>query len=440
MKIKSLILTLAAVGCLGLVTGCAADKTPYEQNNDENYTVSVKYDANGGSYTTNTTVIVDSYNIADLKANSEGKVEIPLITPDDTNRGNDAFTPTKSGYFLAGWYAERTETLDADGNTTYVYGKKWDFSKDKLAVEADKTYSADAPVLTLYAAWVPMFKVEFYSLADGTLLETYDLDPTQGTELNVPDWNEKTGAMDMFKFPSKVGYTFDGVYLDSEGKTAVTGETIAHTGYVDYTNGQAKDATMKLYVDYREGEWYQISNIDQFLDNASINGSYEILCDLDFADAFWPTALTYGNYNGTIKGNGHTFRNISVEQTNNSKVNAGLFGVLAENASVSDLTFENVTFTIKSGTRMAGTSFGLFAGTISEAATVSNVKILSSCLKVDSKCYFGVDDYSIGLVCGMGNASLIPDAQISCEATGDAPENVKITVNGNDVDIEIVTP
>ena len=52
----------------------------------------------------------------------------------------------------------------------------------------------------------------------------------------------------------------------------------------------------------------------------------------------------YGNFNGTIKGNGHTIKNVTIEQTNNSKVNAGLFGYLAETSSLSDLTFENVTF------------------------------------------------------------------------------------------------
>ena len=112
MRIKLLFLTLVT---LCLFTACGSEKTPYEVNDEENYTVSVKYDANGGVFTTNTSVIVDSYNIADLKTNSEGKVEIALLTPDDKNRGNDAFTATKNGYFLAGWYVERTEDgKDAD--------------------------------------------------------------------------------------------------------------------------------------------------------------------------------------------------------------------------------------------------------------------------------------------------------------------------------------
>ena len=107
-KIKVLLLTALTLGSICLFTACGNEQTPYEINDEENYTVSVKYDANGGVFTTNTSVIVDSYNISDMKA-QDGVVEIPLITPDDKSREDDAFKATKSGYFLAGWYAERTE-------------------------------------------------------------------------------------------------------------------------------------------------------------------------------------------------------------------------------------------------------------------------------------------------------------------------------------------
>ena len=58
-------------------------------------------------------------------------------------------------------------------------------------------------------------------------------------------------------------------------------------------------------------------------------------------------------------------------------------------------------------------------------------------IQIDSDCYFGVNDYSIGLVCGSGNPALIPNAQITCVPTGDNPESVQITVEGNDVTVEI---
>jgi hypothetical protein len=440
MKIKALFLALLTLSVATFFVGCGSAKTPYENNDAENYTVSVKYDANGGVFTTNTSVIVDSFNITDMKADASGNAQIALLSPDNNLRGNDAFTAVKNGYFLAGWYAERTETTDADGNSVYVYGNKWDFDKDLLKVDKSKTYSASEPVMTLYAAWVPMFAIEFYSLADGSLIDSITYNPTLGEKIMVPAWDTKTGAIEMYDFPTQKGYTFDGVYLDAEGKQQITTDSFEHTGVVDYANGVAKNPTMKLYVDYVEGEWYHISTVEQFVKNASLSGNYEIHADLDFTDEVWPTVFMYGNFTGTIKGNGHVFKNIQARQTNNSKVNAGLFGNLTESANISDLTFENASFTIQAGTRVMGTSFGFFAGTISDSAQLTGVKILSSTLKIDSKCYFTVEDYVIGLVCGMGNAEAVEEAQISCEATGDAPENVQISVNGNQVTVTIVTP
>lgn len=435
-KIKVLLLTALTLGSMCLFTACGSEQTPYEINDKENYTVSVKYDANGGVFTTNTSVIVDSYNISDMKA-EDGVVEIPLITPDDKSRGNDAFKATKSGYFLAGWYAQRTEDgKDEDGKTLYTYGDKWDFEEDVLEVDVDKTYSSQEPVITLYAAWVPLFEIEFYSLGSGEYINSYEYDPTLVDEIKIPAWDEKTGAVEMYNFPENDGYTFNGAYYDEDGTEQIV-SVLEHVGEVDEETGTADETVMKIYVDWLEGEWYHIYTVEQFLDNASIKGNYEIHADLDFTDENWPSSLMYGNFTGSIKGNGHKFTNIELKQTNNSKVNAGLFGNITEEASITDLTFENVTFTIEKGTRVAGASFGLFAGTISDGAALTNVNVLNGVIQIDSDCYFGVNDYSIGLLCGTGNAALVPNAQITCVPTGDNPENVQISVEGNDVTVEI---
>ena len=67
---------------------------------------------------------------------------------------------------------------------------------------------------------------------------------------------------------------------------------------------------------------------------------------------------------------------------------------------------------------------------------LSKVQILSSKLQIDSSCYFGVEDYSIGLVCGMGNADAVQKADIECIAVGNDPEAFKISVNGNTVTVD----
>ena len=215
LRIKTVLLTLLAIGSICLFTACGSEKTPYDVNNEENYTVSVKFDANGGVFTTNTSVIVDSYNVSTMNADEDGYVEIPLLTPDDEARGNDAFKATKSGHFLAGWYAERSISgEDEDGNPIYTYGEKWDFEDDYLEVVVDKEYSSQEPVITLYAAWVPLFEIEFYSLEDGKLVDSYVYDPTLVKEIKAPALDEKSGKMEMYNFPERDGYTYQGAYYD----------------------------------------------------------------------------------------------------------------------------------------------------------------------------------------------------------------------------------
>ena len=436
LKIKAIVTALLVI-TLTFLSGCAEESTPYEINDTDSYNVSVKYDANGGFFTTNTSVIVDSYNVSDMAVDANGMAQIALLSPDNALRGNDAFAAVNNGYFLAGWYSQRTETTDSQGNTVYTYAGKWDFEKDLLAVDPGQPHTSQEPVLTLYAAWVPLFEIEFVDLDSGETLGNYTFNPLEVEAIQMPAWNEETGAIEMYRFPTKSGCTFEGAYYDEQGTETVETETLIHTGTVDEATGTATGSSMKVYTSWTEGEWYHIYNVEQFLENASVSGSYVIHADLDFAGAIWPTSLMYGNYSGTIEGNGHTFSNIEVTQTNNSKVNSGLFGYLTETARVTDLNLENVTFTIQAGTRVSGASFGLLAGTISGDAVVENLTISNSLLQIDSGCYFGMDDYVIGLVCGMGTSD-IDASGITCRAVGENPESVIINVNDNEVSVEFV--
>ncbi len=432
LRIKSFIAVLFVLAAVLFLTGCNKGENPYEINNKEDYNVSIKYDANGGLFTTNTSVIVDSYNLSELEINEQGKAEIPLRAPDDSSRGNDAFKVYNNGYFLAGWYAERTENSDG----TFSYSDKWNFENGIYPIDANGEYSAEDPVLTLYAAWIPLFEIEFYDVQTGEPIGSVDYDPTLGNDIEVPAWNEETGAIDMFQFPKYAEHTFEKAYYDAEKNKPVDTETVTHPGVVDYDTATAENSVLKLYIDWIDGEWYHIYNVEQLTKNAKLDGYYDIHTDLDFTDEIWPTLFMYGNFTGKIQGNGHKISNVEVIQTNNSKVNAGLFGYLAETAEITDVTFENVTFTVKAGTRVTGTSFGLFAGSISKDAKVSGVNIHGSTLQVDSSCYFGASDYSIGLVCGMGDAAVVDSAEITCAACGDEPEKLTVTADGNAVSVE----
>lgn len=430
-KIKSVLLCIALAA---VIAGCSFQQTPYAVNDSESFNVSIKFDASGGTFTDNAPVIVDAYNISAMEVGSSGKVEIPLIAPDDPARDKDAFKPVKNGCFLAGWYAQRTESTDEQGNVTYTYAQPWDFEKDRVAVDPNAQHTSQEPVLTLYAAWAPLYEIEFIALDTQEKLGSFVFDPTMEVELKVPNWDESTGAVSMYKFPSREGYTYRAAYYDAAGKQAVTDQTLTHPGKLNTADGTVENQKLSIYVDYMAGEWYRISTAEQFADNFSLTGCYELLSDLDFADEIWPTAMMYGNFSGTIRGNGHTVRNVSITQTDNAKANAGLFGQLTVDAEIEDVAFENITFTVKKGARITGAAYGLLCGTLSDSAKLQNVTVTGT-LQIDSACYFATDDYAIGLLCGMGTPRL-DYTGITCVATGDAPENVVITVTENTVDVD----
>ncbi|MBQ4561078.1 MAG: hypothetical protein IJA55_01950 [Clostridia bacterium] len=422
MKNKSFkavaLLIVSVITCL-LITGCASEDH-YETLNSEGYTVSVKFDANGGVFTTNTTVIVDSFDP------SSGP-EISLISPDDDARGDgNTFTATNNGYFLAGWYKERIE--ESDGS--FSYAGRWNFKSDKVTIDPNATYSADEPVMTLYAAWIPMFNVDFYNLDDSKLVGSFKFDPKDVSEISVPCINEEKGEVELFDFPERDGFTFENAYYDEAATQKIETDTFLHPGVVDYENATATDTTMNVYVEWKEGDWYYIYNADQFIDLASVKGSYDIKADLDFTDKNWPTSFVHGKFAGCINGNGHTLKNIEILQRDASKDQAGLFGSVEADAYINNVKFDNVTFTMQAGTRKSGSCFGLFAGRIVSGATLDGVSITSSKLQIDSDSYFGTDDYSIGLVCGSGENTGITTAEITYEAVGEYPETVTAIVNG----------
>lgn len=426
---KSVLVTLMLLATVFLLCACSGEKTPYDNNDAAGFTVSIRYDANGGVFATSTTIIMDSYNISGMTPGSNGMVSLGLLAPEDPARGDkDRFDATKEGCFLAGWYTERTEHVDEEGNTYYTYGKKWDFSKDLLEVDPSKTYTSSEPVLTLYAAWIPSFEINFVSMVTGEVLSTRTMNPLQDAPLLVPQWDTETGAMEMHRFPEMDGYTFRGAYYDAEGTQPVT-DVVIHSGEI-LENGTAKGHSMNVYVDYMEGEWFHIYTAEQLSDNAKADGHYILEADLDFADEDWSGIFATRNFSGSIHGNGHTIKNVTYEQTKMDAQNVGLFGSLQPGSVIEDVVFENVTFIIEKGFNRTA-NYGLLAGSIYEGAQLVNVQIKASSLLIDSGARFGSDDYAIGLICGAGNASQVIHAEITVSVTGNNPEKYTVTVDAD---------
>ncbi len=446
--IRAIILFLMLLAATLLATACS-EKTPYDTYDEEGYTVSIKYDANGGMFTTNVDTIVDTYNISELSTNANGKIELALLSPDDPVRGTgNAFHATNAGHFLAGWYQTCTpvvnaagEALDEDGNVAatsgkdpaYIYSGRWDFENGRMEIDPNAEHTAKESI-TLYAAWIPEFKYEFYSLDTGDLLGSYLFDPNYVSEIPLPQWSETSGKLDMKNFPTVTGQTFEAVYLDPDGEVAVNGTVVEHTGTYHAENATADDPVMKLYLSYQDGEWFRIYTAKQFIDNARAGGCYEILADLDFTGLIWPTSLMHGNFSGQIHGNGHTFSNITLEQTDTRKVNTGLFGQLTATAVLQNLNFHNISVTISKGTLQQDAAFGLFAGTVAEAATLTDIMVTESKLQINVAANLEATT-DIGLFCGVGSLHGMDLSGMQALLIGEEAENYELTVDGNTVTV-----
>ena len=406
LKLLCVLSTLAAV--MTFITACGQWGDTYEKLDAEGYSVSVRYDANGGVFAnTQDVFVVDVFNLNQMPTDAKGNKYTYLLPPDDGQRGNPNFTVSNTGHFLAGWYEERTPRVNDAGDALdeygqlcsvsgkaqgYIYSKPWDFSKP-LTLDPNGSYNAGENYLTLYAAWIPTFTFEFYVEGDDgcmTLAAT-----TEGIELALPEWNTSTGKLDMKKFPALEDKTFESAFLD-EAMTEAAPAVL--TGEWDPATGVATMTTVKVYTTWLDGTWYKIYNAKQFKDNSRLNGNYILCADLDFAGEVWAPALTTGKFTGQIQGNGHKISNVTVEQADTKQEMGGIFGALAASASITDVTFENITYKIGGGSLKPHSYFGLLTGEMTEGAVLENVTLTGE-LIVGKNIYAG-GNYSVGLVCG----------------------------------------
>ena len=385
----ALLLTLLLLS----LASCANFGPPWDRMDGEGYTVSVRFDANGGLFAgTEKVTVVDVFNPLDNDT-------VTLLAPDDPRRGDgNAFEVSRTGYFFAGWYRERHEAEGADGSVSYSYGGKWDFENDTLSVSGEGATS-EVPVLTLYAAWIPYPTFEIYAKdPSGNWVRT---ETVTDLSLTVPAWDEKTGKLNMGSFPKRTGYTLWSVYTDPECTQVAEG---TYRGTFDEETATPTVSVIPLYTEWREGDWYRIYDADQWLSLAGASRSYFVMEDIDFEGALWPPTFTKANFSGTVEGNGHVFRNVSLTLGDNSQTNNGLFGTLTEKARIRDLSLENITVTVAAGSRKAGATFGLLSGGAAEGCVLDGVT-LSGRLILGKNMILG-QDLRMGLVSAMGNLGL----------------------------------
>ncbi len=439
-KLKFILLSCIVLAIAMLASSCSGDLSPFKDHDKNGYTVSVKYDANGGNFTTNTSVIIDTYDLTSYKTDANGNKNLKLFSPDSSMRGeNQSYNASRLNYYLAGWYTERTEIKDESGNVTgYTYGGRWDFEADTLPVKADGEYTSAEPVITLYAAWVPAFKYEFYTVgADGkaTLSGTMDVNPLDDTAIRLPSFNEETGRVGAANdFPEIEGKTYDKIYLD-EGKTnEITGVTLSHSGSFNIDTATLEDPIMKIYSTVTDGVIYRITKPEQLIKNPSSDATYIIESDLDFSGKAWPAIFFSGEFNGSIAGNGHTVSNVSMTQSNTADTAVGLFGTVGKDASVTDITFDSVKLTVKGYSLKTNAAFGIFAGEIADGAELTGITLKNATLVITKGLSLTVAlnnrDPRFGLVCAVGDT----------DGISFSTDNVKVDFAGADATVYKYTP
>jgi hypothetical protein len=212
----------------------------------------------------------------------------------------------------------------------------------------------------------------------------------------------------MKNFPKINGMTFTGAYSDDACTEPITANIAS---LFDYDNVACLNPSVDIYTTWREGTWYKITTAEQLSQNASKNGCYEILADLDFQGKVWPAFKDFG---GKIIGNGHKISNITVVQTDTKPMNVGLFEIIKETAVFENVSFENVSFTIKGSMNNNGTNYGLLAGTSESGASFTGVSISGSLIidenMFDSYLFGFYPNHSIHKLVGNGTANGVSES------------------------------
>ncbi len=427
---------ILVAGIIWIIVGGSSDF--YKQFDKQGYTVNITFDANGGSFKGYDSSIIDLYN-----PDTVGENGIKILAPDDPARDkNNIMTISKAGHFLAGWYTSRTPIDPSNPDAGYTYSGKWDFENDRFMIDANKDYSAGESALTLYAAWVPYYCYEIYTVNEKG--ETVMISSVSDINLTIPEWHDGDVTLGMDNFPVREGYTLDGVYYDAAMTEKVKGVESGNkkiiTGEWDQLTGTSLTPVIKLYTKWQEGERYRIYSTSDLIKNADADGYYEIYANLDFAGLEWPSAFENGKFTGKIIGNGHKISNVSIESTSRSRISNGLFSSIDSGASITNITFENITHTVNIMSVASGASFGLLTGTVADDATFRNVTLSGKILIGDDSAELAVDDpanaeYSIGLIAGIGSADGIT-SDITVEKVN--PENTAFDIEIKNETVSLV--
>ncbi len=357
MKKRLLTVFVAVIliaSAMGMVA-CSGGNV-YENLAADGYTVKIRYDAGGAVVNeTQNVTIVEVFSEKDI-VRVNGKSGIKLLSPDDPRRGEGVFkiakTDGENNYFSPGWYRERTlrvnekgEALDAYGELTsvsgreqgYVYSGRWDFENDLV-----DPATLENGEMTLYAAWIPFFTYEIYT-CDASC-EYEQIGSVRKLDFTFPQWNTRTGKIDMKDMPKIKGMTFSKAYADLSMIAPLDGVIDGDVSFVDIEKGIATQTSVKIYTTWLDGEYIKIFDAEQFVEAITDepDGKFILGADIDISEVDWRSELFDVTFTGVLRGEGHSICNALYENGEPIWNVNELFMSVDDGAVIIDVTMSDV--------------------------------------------------------------------------------------------------
>lgn len=350
--LKRVLISLAVIAnvlTVGALASCSAIDLETQKKKD-GYVYTVTYDANGGTFgsdSTRTYAMVKKNSLTPAPGYVDGKTQASVKVPtrmefelvgeaedDGDEDKNDEAMLSKS------WFLAKT---DENGNVVYegegeerapvlLSEKPWDFTKDKVTGD-----------ITLVAQWTQTLR---FSLCITEIDEN-----NQQITKEIRSYAVKKGDTIVDKLYNKVGneiirradkikvkqtgYTLLDFYLDADYQTPLA---------TDYAHpGMQETGTVTIYAKYLKGRFDFISSENKKALAGTSN--WYVIEDVDFAgEEAWESV---SEFKGTIYGNGHTLKNVTVKskamKTNEYMVHS-IFGKVS--GTVENLTLENATMQV----------------------------------------------------------------------------------------------
>lgn len=127
----------------------------------------------------------------------------------------------------------------------------------------------------------------------------------------------------------------------------------------------------------------------------NLSGKYILMADIDLSEENWaPLGTNEINFTGNFNGNGHTIKNLTINNSNQSY--AGLFGVIGNGGNVTNIIIDNANIT-------ANKYAGILSGYVN-GGNISNCQIINSTIEGTSV---------IGGAIGFANNSEITNCIVS---------------------------